>query len=241
MEAKMTSPNKLELEIPRSALAIGAHPDDTEFGCSGTVAKWAKAGCEVHYLLLTSGDKGTEDPQADPGELRRVRETEQLAAAEKLGVKSCTFLRLTDGELEYSLALRGEVVRYIRKFKPETILSWDPLTRNYRMHPDHRVCGQLALDAAFPAAMMPLSYPEQLRQEGLSVHRAKRLLLFGTDAPDYFVDISEVLDLKFESFKAHPSQFNFDDKFVERIKKRHQDFALDFDFEYAEAFKLVEL
>lgn len=232
---------KIELEIPKTALAIGAHPDDNEFGCNGTIAKWAKAGCEVHYLLLTSGDKGTEDPDADPEELRRVREAEQEAAAAALGVKSCTFLRHNDGELVYSLELRGEVVRYVRKFKPETILSWDPLTRNYRMHPDHRVCGQLALEAAFPAAMMPLSYPEQLRQEGLSVHRAKRLLLYGTDAPDYFVDISEVLDLKFESFKAHASQFNFDDKFVERIKQRHRDFALDFDFEYAEAFKLVEL
>lgn len=237
----MTSQNKVELEIPRTALAIGAHPDDMEFGCSGTIAKWAKAGCEVHYLLLTSGDKGTEDAEADPLELRRVREAEQQAAAQTLGVKSCVFLRLTDGELEYSLALRGEVVRQVRKFKPETILSWDPLTRNYRMHPDHRVCGQLALDATFPAAMMPLSYPEQIREEGLSVHRAKRLLLFGTDAPDYYVDISGVLDLKFASFKAHPSQFTFDDNFVERIKKRHQDFALDFDFEYAEAFKLVEL
>jgi LmbE family N-acetylglucosaminyl deacetylase len=233
--------SKIELEIPKSALAIGAHPDDSEFGCSGTIAKWAKAGCEVHYLLLTSGDKGTEDPNADPAELRRVRETEQVAAAEVLGVKSCIFMRLNDGELEYSLALRGQIVRYIRQLKPETILSWDPLTRNYRMHPDHRVCGQLALDAAFPAAMMPLSYPEQLREEGLSVHRAKRLLLYGTDQADYYVDISEVMELKFESFKAHASQFTFDEKFADRTRQRHRDSALDFDFEYAEGFKLVEL
>jgi LmbE family N-acetylglucosaminyl deacetylase len=150
-------------------------------------------------------------------------------------------MRLNDGELEYSLALRGQIVRYIRQLKPETILSWDPLTRNYRMHPDHRVCGQLALDAAFPAAMMPLSYPEQLREEGLSVHRAKRLLLYGTDQPDYYVDISEVMELKFESFKAHSSQFTFDEKFADRTRQRHRDYALDFDFEYAEAFKLVEL
>ncbi len=231
----------LELEIPRSALAIVAHPDDTEFGCSGTVAKWAQAGCEVHYVLLTSGDKGTDDPRADPAELRQVREKEQQAAAQALGVKSCVFLRFTDGELEYNLKMRGEVVRQIRRFKPETILSWDPLTRNYRMHPDHRVTGQLTLDAAFPAAMMPLSYPEQLREEGLEVHRTKRLLLFGTDAPDYFVDITAQMAVKFESFKFHPSQFNFDDKFVERIQKRHRDFAANFDFEYAEAFKLVEL
>ena len=237
----MANENRVELEIPASALVIAAHPDDSEFGCSGTVAKWVKAGCEVTYLLLTSGDKGTEDPQADPEELRRTREAEQEAAAAVLGVKDCVFLRFNDGELEYNLTMRGEVVRQIRRFKPETIISWDPLTRNYRMHPDHRVTGQLALEAAFPAAMMPLSYPEQLREEGLTVHRAKRLLLFGTDAPDYFVDVSSVMDLKFASFRAHASQFQPDEKFVERIYQRHRDLAEGFDFEFAEAFKLVEL
>ncbi len=237
----MTEENKIEMEVPRSALVIVAHPDDGEFGCSGTIAKWVQAGCEVHYVLLTSGDKGTEDPAADPAELRRIRESEQQAAATALGVKSCVFLRFNDGELEYNLAMRGEVVRQIRHFKPETIISWDPLTRNYRMHPDHRITGQLALEAAFPAAMMPLSYPEQLREEGLSVHRAKRLLLFGTDSPDYFVDISGVMDLKFASLQSHPSQFKLDDQFKERIYKRHRDFAEGLNFEYAEAFKLVEL
>ncbi len=237
----MTIEKRLEAEVPCSALAIVAHPDDTEFGCSGTIAKWTQAGCEVNFVLLTSGDKGTDDPQADPHELRRIREAEQLAAAEILGVKSCVFLRFNDGELEYNLTMRGEVVRQIRRFKPETILSWDPLTRNYRMHPDHRVSGQLALDGAFPAAMMPLSYPEQLRDEGLTVHRAKRLLLFGTDAPDYYVNISEVMETKFKSMFAHPSQFVPDEKFYDRIYKRHRDFAEGFDFEYAEAFKLVEL
>ena len=237
----MTIEKRLEIETPASALAIVAHPDDTEFGCSGTIAKWAQAGCEIHFILLTSGDKGTDDPNADPEELRRVREEEQQAAAEILGVKSCVFLRFNDGELEYNLKMRGEVVRQIRRFKPEVILSWDPLTRNYRMHPDHRVSGQLALDGAFPAAMMPLSYPEQLREEGLAVHRTKKLLLFGTDAPDYFVDISEVMEKKFQAMMAHPSQFTLDEKFYERIRKRHRDFAEGYDFEYAEAFKLVEL
>lgn len=237
----MTTERRLEIETPASALAIVAHPDDTEFGCSGTIAKWARAGCEIHFILLTSGDKGTDDPNADPEELRRVREEEQKAAAEILGVKSCVFLRFNDGELEYNLQMRGEVVRQIRRFKPEAILSWDPLTRNYRMHPDHRVSGQLALDGAFPAAMMPLSYPEQLREEGLAVHRTRKLLLFGTDAPDYFVDISEVMEQKFQAMMAHPSQFTLDEKFYERIRKRHRDFAEGYDFEYAEAFKLVEL
>src|SRR5690349_21264210 len=123
----MTTERRLEIETPASALAIVAHPDDTEFGCSGTIAKWARAGCEIHFILLTSGDKGTDDPNADPEELRRVREEEQKAAAEILGVKSCVFLRFNDGELEYNLQMRGEVVRQIRRFKPEAILSWDPL------------------------------------------------------------------------------------------------------------------
>ena len=237
----MSTESKVELEIPRSALVIAAHPDDNEFGCSGTVAKWVQAGSEVHYVLLTSGDKGTEDPNVNPEELRQTREAEQEAAAKILGVKSCTFLRFGDGELEYNLKMRGEVVRQIRRFKPETIITWDPFTRNYRMHPDHRISGQLTLEAAFPAAMMPLSYPEQLRDEGLSVHRAKRLLLFGTDIADYYVDISGVMDLKFASLRAHVSQFSYDAKFEERLRQRHRDMAENFDFEYAEAFKLVEL
>ncbi len=231
-----------EFETPKTAIAIVAHPDDTEFGCSGTVAKWTKAGCEVHFVVLTSGDKGTEDPNADPAELRRIREAEQEAAAQILGVKSCVFLHFTDGELINSLENRGAVVREIRKFKPEVIFTWDPLTRNYRMHPDHRACGQLALEAAFPAAMMPLSYPEQLREENLQVHRTKKLLLFGTDAPDYFVNIDEVFEQKMQATRAHASQFDMSNTgFEERWRQRLRDAAKDFDFEYAESFKLVEL
>jgi LmbE family N-acetylglucosaminyl deacetylase len=230
-----------EFEIPRRAIAIVAHPDDTEFGCSGTVAKWAKAGCEIHFVVLTSGDKGTEDPNTDTEELRRTREAEQDAAAKILGVASCVYLRFNDGELVNNLEMRGAVVREIRRFKPEVIFTWDPLTRNYRMHPDHRVCGQLTLEAAFPAAMMPLSYPEQLK-EGLEVHRTKKLLLFGTDAPDYFVDISEVIDQKFEATRAHVSQFDWTSSGLEeRWRQRLRDAAKGFDFEYAEAYKLVEL
>lgn len=232
----------LEIEIPARALAIVAHPDDTEFGCSGTVARWAAAGCEIHYVVLTSGDKGTEDPNADTEMLRRTREAEQLEAARILGVKGCVFLHFTDGELVNSLEMRGAVVREIRKFKPEVIFTWDPLTRNYRMHPDHRVCGQLTLDAAFPSAIMPLSYPEQIRQEGLEVHRTKKLLLFGTDAPDLVLDITGYQEKKFEAMKAHPSQFNFEDgNFEKRMRLRARDAARAHPFEYGEAFKLVEI
>jgi LmbE family N-acetylglucosaminyl deacetylase len=237
----MQRKSNIEIETPRRALAVTAHPDDTEFGCSGTVAKWVQAGCEIHYVVLTSGDKGTEDPNTDLEELRRTREEEQQAAAEKLGVKSCTFLRLNDGELVNDLQLRGQIVREIRRFKPEVIFTWDPLTRLYRMHPDHRASGQATLDAAFPAAMMPLSYPEQLREEGLSVHRTKKLLLFGSEIPDCFIDISDVMDLKLEAMRLHPSQFNFDGNFEERMRKRAADAAQGLPFKYAEGFKLVQL
>jgi len=230
----------IEIEIPRRAIAVTAHPDDTEFGCSGTVARWVKASCEIHYVVLTSGDKGTEDPQADLEELRRTREAEQVAAAEYLGVAGCTFLRLNDGELVNSLELRGLIAREIRRFQPEVIFTWDPLTRNYRMHPDHRVCGQATLEAAFPAAMMPHSYPEQLK-EGLKVHRTKKLLLFGSDIPDCSIDISDWMDLKLGSMKLHASQFNYDEKFEERMRKRASDATQDLPFKYAESFKLVEL
>ncbi|MEI6046695.1 MAG: PIG-L deacetylase family protein [Chloroflexota bacterium] len=233
---------KPEFEIPQRAIAIVAHPDDTEFGCSGTVAKWIKVGCEIHFVVLTSGDKGTEDPNADIAELRRIREAEQEEAARILGVASCVFLHFTDGELVNTLEMRGAVVRQIRRFKPEVIFTWDPLTRNYRMHPDHRICGQLALEAAFPSAMMPLSYPEQLRDEGLEVHRTKKLLLFGSDLPDYQIDISAVIEQKFEAIRAHTSQFDWNKSGIEeRWRKRLRQAAAGFDFEYAEAFKLVEL
>jgi LmbE family N-acetylglucosaminyl deacetylase len=232
-----------EMEIPASALVVIAHPDDAEFGCSGTIAKWAKAGCETHYLLLTSGNRGSEDVNADPEELARVREAEQVEAGKLLGLKSCNFLRYNDGELVATLQLRGQVVRYIRMFKPEVVITWDWLTRFYRMHPDHRVAGQVALEAAFPTAIMPLNYSEQIRDEGLSTHRVKKLLLFGTDLPDYVTDISSVLGLKFEAMKAHPSQFDFSSDFEERMRQRARDAALlvGGKFEYGEAFKLVEM
>ncbi len=232
----------MEIDIPKKAIVVGAHPDDAEFGCAGTVAKWTKAGCEIHYIMLTSGDKGTEDPAADLEELRRTREAEQLAAAEKLGVAGCVFSHLVDGELVNSLELRGIIVREIRKFQPEVIFTWDPLTRLYRMHPDHRACGQATLDAAFPAAMMPHSYPEHLTREGLKVHRTRMLLLFGTDDPDTVIDITDDLETKFEAMRQHPSQFNMaDPKFEERMRQRAREAAKNQPFEYGEAFKLVKL
>ncbi|MEI7556423.1 PIG-L deacetylase family protein [Candidatus Chlorohelix sp.] len=232
----------MNIDIPHKALVVGAHPDDAEFGCAGTVAKWTRAGCEIHYLMLTSGDKGSEDLEADLVELRQIREQEQLEAAKLLGVAGCTFLHLSDGEVVNNLELRGLIVREIRRFKPEVIFTWDPLTRLYRMHPDHRACGQATLDAAFPAAMMPHSYPEHLRKEGLSVHRTKRLLLFGTDDPDYVSDISQTLELKFEAMGKHPSQFSIDNPaFIERMTKRAQNAAKEQPFEFGEGFKLVQL
>jgi len=234
---------KKEMETPASALVVIAHPDDGEFGCSGTVAKWVKAGCLAHYLLLTSGNKGSEDLNADMDELGRVREDEQVLAGKVLGLQGCHFLRYNDGELVANLQLRGEIVRYIRKFKPEVVVTWDWMTRLYRMHPDHRVAGQVAMEAAFPTAIMPLNYPEQIRDEGLTPHRVKKLLLFGSDAPDYVTDISDVMDTKFEAMKAHPSQFDFNGDFEERIRQRARDVAklVGNTFEYGEAFKLVEI
>lgn len=234
---------KKEIETPRSALVVIAHPDDGEFGCSGTIAKWAKAGCAAHYLLLTSGNRGSEDLNADPDELGRERELEQEEAGRALGLQSVNFLRYNDGELEPSLQLRGQIVRYIRMFKPEVVITWDFLTRFYRMHSDHRVAGQMAMEAVFPTAIMPLNYPEQIKEEGLTPHRVKKVLLFGTDEPDYITDISEVMDIKFAAMRAHPSQFDFSNDFEERIRQRARDAAklTGEGFEYGEAFKLVEL
>ena len=192
------------LDTPARALSIAAHPDDAEFGAGGTLAKWADAGCEITLLIATDGSKGTWDPAADPAELAAARRSEAVAAAKVLGASpDVVFLDHVDGELHHSPALQGELCLWIRRLKPDVVLSWDPWKR-YMLHPDHREIGWGTCDAVV-AARDHLFFPEQLR-DGLGKHRPEALLLYAADAPDHFEDISATFSRKIDALLQHSSQ-----------------------------------
>jgi LmbE family N-acetylglucosaminyl deacetylase len=190
------------LDPPARALAIAAHPDDVEFQCGATLAKWAAAGAEVHHLLLTDGSKGTWDPHADTAALVAVRRDEQRAAALALGARGeVVFLDGVDGELEVTLARRSEVARWIRVLRPDVVLGHDPWKR-YRLHPDHRHAGWLAVDAVV-AARDPHFFPEH----GVPHHRPRALLLFEADEANHVEDVTGFAGAKVAALLEHRSQF----------------------------------
>jgi LmbE family N-acetylglucosaminyl deacetylase len=193
---------QVDLPVPRTALAIGAHPDDVEFGSGATLAKWAAAGCGVSHLVCTDGSKGSWDPGEDVAELIATRQVEQRAAARALGATgTCTFLGEVDGELEAGLEQRERVARVIREVQPEVLLAHDPWKR-WRLHPDHRAAGFLALDGLV-AARDPHFYPEQ----GLAPHRPSCLLLWEADEVDHVEDVTGFAERKVAALLEHRSQF----------------------------------
>ncbi|MEY4175384.1 MAG: hypothetical protein RI900_2549 [Actinomycetota bacterium] len=190
--------------VPTSALAIGAHPDDVEFGCGGTLAKWAAAGCVVHHLVLTDGSKGTWDADADTAALAVTRQREQREAARRLAGTAAgevVFLGQVDGELDSTLALRGEVARVIRMLRPSVVLGHDPWKR-YRLHPDHRHAGLLACEGIVAARD-----PHFFKEHALAHHRPDLLLLWEADEPDHAEDVTDFVDTKLHALEAHESQF----------------------------------
>jgi len=212
----------IDLPTPRVALAIGAHPDDVEFGCGATLAKWAADGCTVHHLVCTDGSKGTWDPGADKLALARRRQDEQREAARRLAgahAGECRFLGYVDGELDSDLEARGRVALVIRELRPDVVLGHDPWKR-YRLHPDHRHAGLLACDGIV-AARDPHFYPEQ----GVRHHRPDALLLFEADEPDHVEDVTDWVRPKLDALEAHESQFEstmhaLDEEQLEAFRKR---------------------
>ena len=191
-----------DLPTPARALAIGAHPDDIEFGCGATLAKWAAAGAEVSHLVCTDGSKGTWDPRQDTAQLVVTRRDEQRAAAKAVGGRGeVVFLGWTDGELASDLRQRWEVAYWIRRLRPDVVLGHDPW-RRYRLHPDHRHAGFLAVDGVV-AARDPLFFPEQ----NLPHYRPSALLLFEADEPDHVEDVTGYRDAKLAALFAHESQY----------------------------------
>lgn len=238
------------LPTPTSVLAIGAHPDDVEFGCGATLAKWAAAGCTVHHLVLTDGSKGTWNPDADTSALIARRREEQLEAARRLdgentGVPTgeVTFLDQVDGELGSDLWLRGEVARVIRSLRPQVVLGHDPWKR-YRLHPDHRHAGLLTCDGIVAARD-----PHFFRDHHLEPHRPDQLLLWEADQPDHAEDVDGYVAVKLHALEAHQSQFESTMKatdpaqlaqFRERIANRLHDLGAPHDMGAAEVFKRID-
>jgi LmbE family N-acetylglucosaminyl deacetylase len=193
-------------------VVVAAHPDDPDFGVAGTAASLVRAGHAVYYLVLTSGDAGSDDPTISPEELLRLRETEQDAAGRVLGLSGVQYLRFPDGELEPSLLLRRAIVRALRQLRADVVLCQDPRAlvdddSTYLNHPDHRAAGQAALDAAFPGAGNPSAYRDLLA-EGLEPHKVREVWLYFTSSAhaNHWVDITDTLELKLQALEAHASQ-----------------------------------
>ena len=224
-------------KAPRRAMVVAAHPDDPEYGCAGTVARWVSEGVEVTYVLLTSGDKGSKDPAVRPGRLATRREKEQDEAARRLGVKEVVYLRHPDGLLENTMELRREVAGVIRRKRPHALLTIDPW-RHYQTHPDHRAAGQAALDAVYAAKEVNL-FPEQLVGD-VEPWRVKEVYLFWTDAPDHWEDIGASIVRRIAALLRHSSQVGKDaaghDKWI-RDGARQAAAKAGLAFEFAEAFK----
>ena len=194
---------------PVRVAVIVAHPDDAEFGCAGTVARWAAEGREVTYVLLTSGDKGSADPTVTPEQLIVTREAEQRAACDILGVRDVIFLRHSDATLVPDLNLRRDLTRVIRQLRPDVVICQDPTSlfvgTGYLNHPDHRAAGQATLDAIYPAARDRMTYPELLA-EGLEPHKVREVYVDGTQEANIWVDITDHIGTKIAALRAHVSQ-----------------------------------
>ncbi|MCB9112271.1 MAG: PIG-L family deacetylase [Anaerolineales bacterium] len=232
--------------IPKIAMSIHAHPDDQEFSIGGTLAKWARAGCQIISVTITSGDSGSNDPAKDgsyKAELAQLREGEQLAANKVLGVKRAIFLRYPDGELEPTIQLRKELTRIIRAQKPDVVVTGNPEAwfygNEYVNHPDHRAAAQAACEAVFPSAGSRLIFADLLT-DGFEPHDVRYLYVHGTEKPDTWVDITETIDVKVKALQQHASQVPVDE--VEKwMKEWAKEDAKDKDFEYAESFRVMKI
>ena len=229
---------------PKRAMVIVAHPDDIEFGCAGTVARWVKAGAEVIYVLCTSGDVGIAKPELTRAQVTEIREAEQLAAAEVIGVKEVVFLREPDGTLVNTLDLRKRLVREIRRFRPEVVVCLDPTlffvsSNTYINHPDHRAAGTAAVDAVFPAAGQPHVF-EELAAEGLTAHKVRKLYIDSWGNGDTFVNITDTIDLKLAALRKHVSQMGEWDP-EPMLREWSGDAAKGKEMQYAESFRVITL
>jgi LmbE family N-acetylglucosaminyl deacetylase len=232
-----------DIYIPSSAMAVVAHPDDIEFSCAGTLARWARSGARISYVLCTSGEVGIAEAGMTKEKATGIREAEQREAAQIAGAQEVIFLREPDGLLQPTLELRKKIVREIRRFRPEVVVCGDPTIvwsgDDYINHPDHRAAATAALDAIFPAAGQPNLFQE-LEAEGLTAYKPRKVYVTGWSQTDLFVNITETIDIKVAALKAHRSQMRDWDP-EPRIKEWAADRARGKEMMYAEGFRVVTL
>lgn len=228
--------------VPQTAMFIYAHPDDIEFGVAGTAACWARAGARVIYVVITDGNVGSHEAGMTAERLAQIRREEQTAAGEVAGAE-CVFLGYHDGFLQPTLELRKQLVRLIREYKPDAVVCGDPTnffpTENYINHPDHRAAATAALDAVFPAAEMTLLYPD-LAAEGLVGHKVSYVFVTFGERANYYVDITDTIDLKIEALSRHSSQLGEWDP-APMIREWAAETGKKVGFAYAEAFYRITL
>ena len=231
---------------PKSAMSIHAHPDDQDFSVSGTLAKWARTGCKITSVIITSGDSGSNDSSKSAAykpELARLREGEQSAANKVLGVEETVFLRYPDGELVASIQLRKDLTRLIRRYKPEVVVTGDPsgwfYGNEYINHPDHRAAAEAATYAVFPSAGTRMIFTDLLN-EGLQPHNVKRLYIHGHEKADTWIDITDTVETKITALKKHVSQGDTHD--VDNwIKQWAEEEGKEKGFKYAESYRVMIL
>ncbi|MCJ7825313.1 MAG: PIG-L family deacetylase [Anaerolineales bacterium] len=227
-------------------LVVLAHPDDPEFFCGGTIARWTASGREITYCLLTRGDKGADDERLSTQELAEIRETEQRAAAKILGVHEVMFLNELDGYVLPTLELRSDIVRVIRQVKPQIVITCDPTNffsgNSYINHADHRAAGQATLDAVYPAARSALYFPKLSQEEGLQPHKVREVYISGAQHPNITVDITDFFNQKVSALSEHRSQIKDITALEERMRKRMLDpEGPPDDPRYIERFRRIEL
>jgi len=229
--------------VPERAMLIYAHPDDIEFSVAGTASRWAAAGSEVTYVVITDGNVGSHEDGMTAVGIAEIRRKEQQAAADRAGAARCIFLGYHDGLLQPTLELRKDLVRLIRQYHPNVVVCGDPTVffpNETRInHPDHRAAATAALDAVFPAAEMPLLYPE-LEADGLKPHKVNYVLVSNPREASYYVDISETIDTKIEALRQHTSQLGKWDP-EEPLKTWAASIGNKVGFAYAEGFRLIVL
>jgi LmbE family N-acetylglucosaminyl deacetylase len=231
------------LDGKERVMVISPHPDDVDFGCSGTIARWSRMGVDITYVICTSGDKGSDHP-VDSEALSELREQEQLAAAKVVGVRKVVFLRLKDGELENNREFRRILVRVLREHRPDVVLSMDPANNRfenaYVSHSDHRAAALAVFDAIYPAARNRNFFPELL-EEGLLPHAVNRMYFFGTAEPNTWIDITETIETKIAALRAHKSQVGEFEDLDAWVRERFGQLGKKKGLAYAEIFRYLTI
>ena len=220
-------------------MVVTAHPDDAEFGAGGTVAKLARQGCEITYVIVTNGNKGASDRTMTPERLAVIREEEQRNAARVLGVERVQFLGYPDGEVEDTRDLRRDISREIRRWRPDLLITQNP-SRSYQLgisHRDHRVTGGVVLDCFYPLARDHMAFPELMPE--FEPHKVREIYVMQWENPHLVVDIPDTMDVKLTALACHHSQLADFQAVEGRVRDRAREIGAPKGFAYGESFDRV--